>query len=125
MYTKTKAMSAISAVTVIGVLGLGATAFAGQTSSKVTIKGSDGDYYGYVKSSKSSCESNRTVKVYKMKGSSPKPSKDTKIGSDIAQPNGPDGMWSIGNSGFKNGKFYARIAATDKCGGDLSKVISG
>jgi hypothetical protein len=71
MYTKTKAMSAISAVTVIGVLGLGATAFAGQTETKVTIKGSDGDYYGYVKSSKSSCEAGRKVNVYKIKGSRP------------------------------------------------------
>jgi hypothetical protein len=125
MHTRIKTMSAISAVTVIGVLGLGATAFAGQTSTKVTIKGSDGDYYGYVKSSKSSCESNRLVKVYKMKGSSPQPSNDQKIGSDIAQPNGPDGMWAIGNSGFKHGKFYARVKATDKCGGDTSKVIDG
>jgi hypothetical protein len=34
-------------------------------------------------------------------------------------------MWSIGNSGFKNGKFYARVKPTDKCASDLSKVIDG
>lgn len=38
------------------------------------------------------------------------PHVDQKIGTDIAEPNGPDAMWSIGNSGFKTGKFYAKAA---------------
>lgn len=108
----------------IGVLVLGATALAA-TRSKVTIQGNNGDYFGYVHSPKGSCEAGRVVKVYKLEGSSPKPSNDTKIGSDIAQPNGPDSMWSIGNSGFKKGFFYARIKPTTKCNGDISDVIKG
>lgn len=59
-----------------------------------------------------------------MKGGSPDPKQDEKIGSDIAQPNGDGVMWNIGNSGFKKGDFYAKVKKTDKCGGDISKVIS-
>ena len=59
-----------------------------------------------------------------MLGSSPDRQNDQKIGSDIAQPNGPDGMWSIGNSGYKKGKFYAHAPKTSECKGDTSPVIS-
>jgi len=121
---KVKPIAATALVVLVGAAVAVAPALgSGGTSTKVTIKGSDGDYYGYVKSSKSSCESNRTVKVYKMLGSSPNPKSDKEIGSDIAQPNGPDGMWNIGNSGFKHGKFYAKVKKSDGCGGDISKVI--
>jgi len=33
-------------------------------------------------------------------------------------------MWSIGNSGYKHGEFYAKVKKTSTCGGDISKVIS-
>ena len=33
-------------------------------------------------------------------------------------------MWSIGNSGYKHGKFYAHAKKTAECQGDLSPVIS-
>ncbi len=91
------------------------TAFAGaaeaSTSSTVSITGTNGDYYGYVHSSDSThCENNRKVVVYKQLGSTQSPKTDQKIGTDIAEPNGPDAMWSIGNSGFKHGSFYAKAA---------------
>jgi hypothetical protein len=91
------------------------TAFAGaaeaSTSSTVSIMGTSGDYYGYVHSSDSThCENNRKVVVYKQLGSTQSPKTDQKIGTDIAEPNGPDAMWSIGNSGFKSGSFYAKAA---------------
>ena len=120
---KITTLLATTAIAVTGVLGAGSAAAAGQAETSVSIKGNNGDYYGYVHSSKSSCESNRTVKVYKMNGSNPKPANDMLIGSDTAQPNGPDGMWSIGNSGYKHGSFYARTAATPKCAKAISKVI--
>ena len=91
------------------------TAFAGaaeaSTSSTVSIMGTNGDYYGYVHSSDAShCENNRKVVVYKQLGATQSPKTDQKIGTDIAEPNGPDAMWSIGNSGFKHGSFYAKAA---------------
>ena len=118
---KTRTLIATAAVALTGVLAGTAQA---ATPTEVTIKGENGDYYGYVKSSDSDCESNRKVNVYKVLGSSPDRQNDQKIGSDIAQPNGPDGMWSIGNSGYKKGKFYAHAPKTSECKGDTSPVIS-
>ena len=120
---KITTLLATTAIAVTGVLGAGSALAAGQADTSVSIKGQNGDYYGYVHSSKSSCESNRTVKVYKLVGTTPKPANDQLIGSDIAQPNGPDSMWSIGNSGYKHGSFYARTAATSHCAKAISKVI--
>jgi hypothetical protein len=120
---KTKLLIATAAIAISGIATSGATA-AGKASTDVTIKGQNGDYYGYVHSSKSSCESDRKVNVFKLVGQSPDPSADQKIGSDTSQPNGPDGMWSIGNSGYKKGKFYAQVKKNTECKGDLSPVIT-
>ena len=96
----------------------------GKASTKVNIKGHDGDYYGYVKSSDSgNCASDREVKVFKQTGSDQDPKHDQKIGTDTAQANGDGYMWSIGNSGYKHGKFYAKVGKTDFCKGDTSKTI--
>ncbi len=81
------------------------------SKSTVSIMGTNGDYYGYVQSSDATnCESDRKVTVFKQLGSAQSPKTDQKIGSDTASPNGPDAMWSIGNSGYKTGKFYAKAA---------------
>jgi hypothetical protein len=101
--------------TLIAALAVSVTAFAGVASagskSTVSITGDNGDYYGYVHSSDPAhCENDRKVKVFKQLGSVQDPKVDQKIGTDIAQPNGPDAMWSIGNSGYKSGSFYAKAA---------------
>lgn len=101
--------------TALATAAIAVTAFAGaaeaSSQSTVSIMGQNGDYYGYVHSSDSTnCEANRKVVVYKQLGATQSPKTDQKIGSDIAQPNGPDAMWSIGNSGYKSGKFYAKAA---------------
>jgi hypothetical protein len=119
-----KMFAATALVALTGAFGATTVAQADErTPTKVTIKGDEGDYYGYVKSSDYDCENDRTVKVYKMEGSSPSPKTDLVIGTDTSSPNGPDGMWSIGNSGYKEGSFYAKVKKTDTCGGDTSKVI--
>lgn len=96
-------------------LAVSVTAFAGVATagskSTVSIMGDNGDYYGYVHSSDPThCENDRKVTVFKQLGSVQDPKADQKIGSDTAEPNGPDAMWSIGNSGYKTGKFYAKAA---------------
>jgi hypothetical protein len=96
-------------------LAVSVTAFAGVATagskSTVSIMGDNGDYYGYVHSSDPThCENDRKVTVFKQLGSVQDPKVDQKIGSDTAEPNGPDAMWSIGNSGYKTGKFYAKAA---------------
>jgi ABC-type glycerol-3-phosphate transport system substrate-binding protein len=109
MFRKTKFAAALATAAVA------VTAFAGASDasshSTVSILGTNGDYYGYVHSSDATnCEANRKVVVYKQLGSAQSPKTDQKIGTDTAEPNGPDAMWSIGNSGFKTGKFYAKAA---------------
>jgi hypothetical protein len=119
---KIRTLTATALVGIVGMFGAASANAAGDT--KVTIKGDNGDYYGYVKSSDPACESfDREVKVYEMLGSKPKPKNDQLIGSDTAQPNGPDLMWSIGNSGYKDGSFYAKVKKANGCDADLSKVI--
>jgi len=127
MFNSTKVRTAIAA------LAISVTAFAGVTSAqaggksgtKVSIKGDNGDYYGYVKSSDAdNCANGRKVKVFKQTGSTQDPKHDMKIGTDTAQPNGEKYMWSIGNSGYKSGKFYAKVGKTSLCKGATTKTIT-
>lgn len=68
------------------------------------------------------CEAGRKVTLYKQKGRTHDRSRDSKIGTDTAQPNGPDSMWSI-NTG-KSGKFYAYVKSTSKCGEAYSRTVN-
>ncbi len=111
---------AVSLTAVTGVAG------AAGSDTKVSIKGQNGDYYGYVKSSDpADCAEGRTVTVFKQLGSAQDPKSDQKIGSDTASINGTKYMWSIGNSGYKTGDFYAKAAKVPGfCKAATSKTIS-
>ena len=110
MNRKSRILAGLATVAV-SVAAFAGAADASTAKSTVSILGTNGDYYGYVHSKDAGhCESNRKVTVFKQLGSAQDPHADQKIGSDIAQPNGPDAMWSIGNSGYKSGKFYAKAA---------------
>lgn len=123
--TKVRAALAALAVSVTAVGGVASAQAGGKADTKVSIKGDNGDYYGYVKSSDAdNCANGRKVKVFKQTGNSQDPKNDQKIGTDTAQPNGDKYMWAIGNSGFKNGKFYAKVGKTDLCKGATSKTIT-
>ncbi len=121
-------MSARKFSTAIVVLALlGALAMAGismgATVSKVTIQGGGGEYFGYVKSEKRKCKSNRKVKLFKQLGSRPKPSRDKFINSDLAQPNNNGYQWNTGSTGVHHGKVYAHIGKIDGCTSDNSRTI--
>ena len=119
-----KAFMAIAAVAVSGAVMSTEASAAQLTPTEVTIQAeSGGDFFGYVTSSDSDCEAGRKVTLFKMLGTAPDRHVDQKIGSDIAQPNGPDSMWSTGNTGQRKGKFYARVGKTSTCGGDVSPVV--
>lgn len=121
---KARMLIATAVVALSGALATSASAEAAQkTPTKVTIKGSDGNFYGNVKSDDPSCAEGRKVTLFKLKGSQPNPKVDEKINSDTASLNGDKYTWDTGNTGEKNGKFYARVKKTDECGGDLSEVI--
>jgi hypothetical protein len=109
MFNKTRITTAIAALAVAAAAFTGTAA--ANSKSTVSITGDNGDYYGYVSSSDPThCENDRKVTVFKQLGSVQDPHVDQKIGTDTAEPNGPDAMWSIGNSGFKAGMFYAKAA---------------
>ena len=117
----------LSAGLVAGVLcaalALTGTAMARGADTAVTIRGQEGDYHGKVLSERSKCEVGRKVVVYKQTGRKQKPSVDQKIGSDTSERSGNVGVWEIGNSGFKHGKFYAKAAHSRGCNVAYSKTI--
>jgi hypothetical protein len=106
------------ALLMAGMAGAHATADTG-----VTIKGPNGDFQGKVLSPKKKCLGDRKVVVYKQSGKKQDPSNDQKIGSDISERHGDHGDWSIGNSGFKKGKFYAKAKKSDGCATGYSETI--
>jgi hypothetical protein len=121
----TKLFLAVAVAALVGVLALASLAGArGRADTKVTIHGLNGDFQGQVQSSKGSCLGGRKVVVYKQLHSSQDPANDNKIGSDISERHGDHGDWSLGNTGFRNGSFYAHVTRTDACKGDFSRTIS-
>jgi len=123
--TKVRAALAALAISLTAFAGVATAQAGGKADTKVSIKGEGGDYYGYVKSSDAdNCANERKVKVFKQLGSSQDPKHDQKIGTDTTEPNGGKYMWSIGNSGYKSGKFYAKVGKTSLCKGATSKTIT-
>ncbi len=104
-----------------GAVAMASTAGArGKASTTVTIKYNGDGFQGKVKSSAAKCVKNRTVKVYKQKGSSQDPSTDQKLFKDTT---GSDGSWDTGNSGQAHGKFYALATGTTSCKKGFSQTI--
>lgn len=111
-----KIFASVLAVAVAAVMAIAPAALA-KTSTSVSIEAQEGGFFGYVHSKKGSCEAGRKVKLYKVK----RHGKNVKVGTDIAQPNGPDSMWSI-NTDLR-GKFYAKVPATSKCKKAVSETV--
>jgi hypothetical protein len=111
-------MKAKLSLPLAAVLAVGTMVFAGPATAgggtAVTIKGPQGDFHGKVVT-REPCRAERTVKVFKVKEGD-----DKNIGSDTT---GTDGKWSIGNSGFKNGRFYAKARPLGECEGARSETI--
>ena len=121
MRVKLAIPAAVCVVAMLAAVAYGATKPA---STTLTIKGKNGDFHGRIESSRPhKCIDGRLVNVFKQKGSKQDPKTDQQIGSDTASLNGDHGTWSIGNSGFKSGRFYARAPKTDACKTGKSKTI--
>jgi hypothetical protein len=113
---------ATAIVAVCAPIALAGTAGAsGGVATTVTIQAQQGGFFGYVMSHDQKCEAGRKVVLFKQTGSAHKPSQDIKIGSDIAQPNGPHSMWSINTN--TSGRFYAHVRATVGCQAAFSKTV--
>jgi hypothetical protein len=86
------------------------------TTTSVSIQAEVGGFFGYVSSPDQNCELNRTVTLYKVKHSGLKP-----IGSDLAQPNGPDSQWFVNTN--KKGRFVAKVPASSGCSAATSPIV--
>ena len=119
---KTKLVILLVAVVAVSSLMFTGIATARTAASTiVTIKGPQGDFAGKIKSSNPKCRGHRLVQLFesdKAKGPF------TKTGnSDTSERQGPVGVWSMGNTGLKDGFFYAKAKATPICKAGRSRVL--
>ena len=112
---KSKLAYPVAALVASAALAFPGVAVAAETPTKVTIHGPQGDFYGKVKSDKASCVPERKVKVFKIKNSGPE-----KIAADFSND---EGQWSVGTTGQKNGRFFAKAPATPGCLAGRSETI--
>lgn len=111
------------------ILAVGGTVFAtaafaaAGAKTEVTLEGPNGDFAGELFSSTKSCLGDRTVNLYKQKGSEQSPSTDQVIGTDTSDRDGNHGEFSFGNTGFKKGKFYAKALKSPGCRAGYSPTI--
>ena len=113
---RTTVAGAVAAVALAAGLAAPASSMA-ETPTVLTIEAQAGGFFGYVVNDDAACESaERTVSLYKVKGNGSK----KMVGSDLAQPNGPDLMYSISTA--KKGKFFAKVPAIPGCSAAKSAI---
>lgn len=103
-------------------LSIGGAGAVGRATTTITIEGPDGDFQGEIRSVRE-CRGGRTVKVFKQLGAQPSPPDDLLIASDISERQGRVGVWSVGNTGYRRGRFYAKATRTAACRSALSPTI--
>ena len=122
-------MKARLAFLTIGVVASGSLLLSGVASAggsvatKVTIRGPDGDFHGRLLSTSDACLGDRRVSVFMQLGDTQDPSTDDRIASDTSEQQGDHGEWSVGNTGFRDGFFYAKVGRAPGCRADRSKTI--
>jgi hypothetical protein len=113
------------AVVLVGLVATGSVAFTGialaggASPTKVTIEGPDGDFSGRILSDDRECLGDRTVKVF-MEASD---GSWDKIASDTSERRRNRGVWSVGNTGQRDGRFYARATKAPGCRAGKSEII--
>jgi hypothetical protein len=119
---KTKLPHLLIAALTVGAVALPGLATAGTAARTiVTIKGPNGDFQGKIKSEDPNCRGDRLVKLF-MSESADGPFARTG-NSDTSDVQGNVGVWSMGNTGLRDGFFYAKAKATPDCRGGKSKVL--
>lgn len=117
MLVRRAALTAVLAFALSGMLlPVGSAIGAGATATKVVVSLKFPAYHGTLQSAKSSCESGRTVRLYREKAGA-----DKLLGSDTSSPKG---KWSIPiGKRLISGAYYAKAVASGSCKGGKSKVI--
>ena len=117
------------AIVLVGVVASGALVFTGVAGAggaavtKITIRGPQGDFEGKILSASDTCLGDRRISVFMQTGQDQDPSVDERIASDTSEQQGDHGEWSVGNTGFRDGSFYARVARSAGCKAARSKTI--
>lgn len=119
---RTKPALVLVAVIVASSLWMGGLATAGTTArTTVTIRGPNGDFNGKIRSDDPGCLGDRVVRLF-MSESADGPFERTG-NSDTSDVQGSVGVWSMGNTGLRDGYFYAKASRTPECRGDRSPVL--
>ena len=84
----------------------------------VTIQAEGTDLFGKVSSTRTVCEADRNVVVFKQVGVRGG-GDDIRFAMDTSDS---DGDWNTGNTGTE-GRFYAKVKKNAQCQGDLSPTI--
>ena len=120
---RTRSLLVVACVVTTTALMAGVAWAGGATPTKITIKGPNGDFHGRIISTNADCLGERRVAVFEQLGETQDPPNDDRIGTDTSEQQGDHGEWSVGNTGERDGFFYARVARTPECRGDRSKTI--
>ena len=107
----------------VALLSTGIAVAGGSAPTKVTIKGPNGDFHGKILSESQDCLGDRRVAVFEQLGDQQDPPNDDRIASDTSEQDGDHGEWSVGNTGERDGFFYARAARSPGCRADRSRTI--
>ena len=118
-----KLFLAVAAAACVAV-ALTGIATAGEAARvRVTIQAEGSDVFGKVKSPRvRKCAANRTVKVYRQRGSEQNPRTEEVVASDTSERVGDHAEWNIGQPGL-SGKHYARVGRKPGCKPDASRTI--
>jgi hypothetical protein len=119
---KTRLAFLLVAVVAVSSLMFTGLATAGTAANTiVTIKGPNGDFHGKIKSPDPGCLGDRLVRLF-MSDSADGPFERTG-NSDTSQQQGDVGVWSMGNTGLRDGFLYAKARATPDCNRGRSRVL--
>ena len=87
----------------------------------LTIQGPDGDFRGKVKSPDATCRGDRHILLFRSDNAD---GPFVRTGnSDTSEQQGDVGVWSMGNTGLRDGYFFAKAKATPDCARGRSPVI--
>jgi hypothetical protein len=100
----------------VALTGLAGTASAsGKAPTKVLIQAESGGFFGYVKSPKLQCKSERNIAIFKQLGSRQQPASDERVDMTISGGAEEGYEWNLGNPGLHSGRYYARALPTPFC----------
>lgn len=102
-------------VLVVGLLPV-AGAVGASYGTKVIVSLKTPAFHGKLKSSRSACETGRTVKLFRKKAGA-----DRLLGSDRSSP---AGKWSVRIKLRSGASYYAKAAAKGSCRAAKSKVLT-